>query len=151
MLTFGKYASWTLFIVMQFTNLWTKINLYGVTSQIEPLLALMIIIITLTFRKWFGFYLNTTQSNSLTCNNTATLDTTKWTVPLKRVVTRMDTSKSGWTPYVYYTTLYSTPRYTIFRRIYWARELLEKWGNQSKRQLCKEKSWIEGLAPKYSD
>ena len=46
------------------------------------------------------------------------------------VVTRMDTSKSGWTPYVYYTTLYSTPRYTIFRRIYWARELLEKWGNQ---------------------
>ena len=33
------------------------------------------------------------------------------------VVTRMDTSKSGWTPYVYYTTLYSTPRYTIFRRI----------------------------------
>ena len=54
------------------------------------------------------------------------------------VVTRMDTSKSGWTPYVYYTTLYSTPRHTIFRRIYWARELLEKWGNQSKRQLCKE-------------
>ena len=40
----------------------------------------------------------------------------------------MDTSKSGWTPYVYYTTLYSTPRYTIFRRIYWAQELLEKWG-----------------------
>ena len=33
------------------------------------------------------------------------------------VVTRMDTSKSGWTPHVYYTTLYSTPRYTIFRRI----------------------------------
>ena len=27
------------------------------------------------------------------------------------VTTRMDTSKSGWTPYVYYTTLYSTPRY----------------------------------------
>ena len=27
------------------------------------------------------------------------------------VVTRMDTSKSGWTPFVYYTTLYSTPRY----------------------------------------
>ena len=26
-------------------------------------------------------------------------------------MTRMDTSKSGWTPYVYYTTLYSTPRY----------------------------------------
>ena len=36
---------------MQFTNLWTKINLSGVTSQIEPLLALVIIIITLTFRK----------------------------------------------------------------------------------------------------
>ena len=51
MLTFGKYASWTLFIVMQFTNLWTKINLYGVTRQIEPLLALVIIVITLTFRK----------------------------------------------------------------------------------------------------
>ena len=30
---------------------------------------------------------------------------------LKMVMTRMDTSKSGWTPYVYYTTLYSTPRY----------------------------------------
>ena len=29
----------------------------------------------------------------------------------RTVVTRMDTSKSGWTPYVYYTTLYSTPRY----------------------------------------
>ena len=27
------------------------------------------------------------------------------------VVTRMDPSKSGWTPYDYYTTLYSTPRY----------------------------------------
>ena len=37
------------------------------------------------------------------------------------VVTRMDTSKLGWTPYVYYTTLHSTPLY-----IYWARELLEK-------------------------
>ena len=23
----------------------------------------------------------------------------------------MDTSKSGWAPYVYYTTLYSTPRF----------------------------------------
>ena len=31
---------------------------------------------------------------------------------LWRVVTRMGTSKSGWTPSVYYTT----PRYTIFRR-----------------------------------
>ena len=28
-----------------------------------------------------------------------------------KVVTRMDTSKSGWIPYVNYTTLYSTPRY----------------------------------------
>ena len=37
------------------------------------------------------------------------------------VVTRMDTSKLGWTPYVYYKTLHSTPLY-----IYWARELLEK-------------------------
>ena len=27
----------------------------------------------------------------------------------------------------------------------------EKGGNQSKRQLGKEKSWIQGLAPKYSD
>ena len=35
---------------------------------------------------------------------------------LSPVVTRMDSSKSGWTPYVYYRTLYSTPRYTIFRR-----------------------------------
>ena len=56
--------------------------------------------------------------------------------PFHLVVTRMDTSKSGWTPYVYYTTLYSTPRYAR---------------NQSKRQLCKEKSWIQGLAPKYSN
>ena len=63
----------------------------------------------------------------------------------------MDTSNSGWTPYVYYTTLHSTSRYTIFRPIYWALELLEKWGNESKRQLCKEKSSIQGLAPKYSD
>ena len=55
------------------------------------------------------------------------------------VVTRMDTLKSGWTPYVYYTTLYSIPRYTIFMRIYWA-HVSEKLGNQSKRQLCKEKS-----------
>ena len=29
---------------------------------------------------------------------------------LDKDVTRMDTSKSGWTPYVYYTTLYSAPR-----------------------------------------
>ena len=68
-----------------------------------------------------------------------------------KLVTRMDTSKSGWTPYVYYPTLYSTPRYTIFRQIYWAQELLEKWGNQSKRQLCKGKSWVQGLVPKCSD
>ena len=27
----------------------------------------------------------------------------------------------------------------------------KKWGNQSKRQLCKEKRWIQGLTPKYSD
>ena len=63
----------------------------------------------------------------------------------------MDTSNSGWTPYVYYLTLHSTSRYTIFRPIYWARELLEKKGNETKRQFCKEKSWIQGLAPKYSD
>ena len=50
------------------------------------------------------------------------------------VVTRMDTLKSGWTPYVYYTTPYSIPRYTIFMRIYWA-HVSEKLGNQSKRQL----------------
>ena len=30
------------------------------------------------------------------------------------VVTRMDTLKSGWTPYVYYTTLYSIPHYTYY-------------------------------------
>ena len=47
--------------------------------------------------------------------------------------------------------MFVTQRYTIFRRIYWAQELLGKWGNQSKRQLCKEKSRIQGLAPKYSD
>ena len=45
------------------------------------------------------------------------------------VVTRMDTLKSGWTPYVYYTTLYSIPSYTIFIRIYWGL-FLEKWENQ---------------------
>ena len=61
------------------------------------------------------------------------------------------TSKSGWTPYVYYTTLYSTPGYYYIRRIYWGRELLEKWGNQRKRQLCKENSRIQGLVPKYND
>ena len=51
------------------------------------------------------------------------------------VVTRVDTSKSCWTPYVYYTTLYSIPRYTMYfnMRIYWAEELSEKWGNQSRR------------------
>ena len=63
------------------------------------------------------------------------------TARCQRVITRMDTSKSGWTPYVYYTTLYSTPRYAN----------VKKSGNQSKTQLCKEKSWIQGLAPKYSD
>ena len=46
-------------------------------------------------------------------------------------------SKSGWTPYVYYRT----PRREPFLRAYWA-DFLKKWGNQSKRQLCKEKSWI---------
>ena len=35
-------------------------------------------------------------------------------------------------------------------RIYWA-YFFKKWENQSKRQLCKEKSWKQGLAPKYSD
>ena len=37
--------------------------------------------------------------------------------------------------YVYYTTLC----FTIFMQIYWARELLEKWGNQSKRQSSARK------------
>ena len=46
------------------------------------------------------------------------------------VVTRKDTLKSGWTPYVYYITLYSIPREYLF---FW-----EKWGSQSTRQLCKE-------------
>ena len=32
-------------------------------------------------------------------------------IPKVKVMTRMDTSKSGWTPYVCYTTLYFTPRY----------------------------------------
>ena len=54
------------------------------------------------------------------------------------VVTRMDTLKSGWTPYDYYATLHSIPRYTIFIRIYWG-HFLEKWENQSTRLLCKEK------------
>ena len=62
----------------------------------------------------------------------------------------MDTLKSGWTPYVDYATLYSVPRYTIFMRMYWA-HFLDKWRNQGKRRLYKEKSWTQGLAPKYSD
>ena len=53
----------------------------------------------------------------------------------------MDTSKSGWTPYVYYTTLYAIPsKTTYYKGIYWAGELLEKWGNQRRRQLSDEKS-----------
>ena len=32
-----------------------------------------------------------------------------------------------------------TPRREPFMRIYWA-DFLEKWGNQSKKQMCKEKS-----------
>ena len=53
--------------------------------------------------------------------------------------------------------MFITQRYTLHHAILysgefsWARELLEKWENQSKWQLCKEKSWIQGLAPKYSD
>ena len=71
------------------------------------------------------------------------------------VVTRMDTWKLGWTPYVYYTTIHFTPPYTIFRQIYWARELLEKWENLGeirvrdkksfyiKRGLRKEEDWVQ--------
>ena len=62
----------------------------------------------------------------------------------------MDSLKSGWTPYVYYTTLYTVPRYTKFMRIYWVHFLAE-WENQSNQQLRKKKSWIQSLAPKYSD
>ena len=60
------------------------------------------------------------------------------------VVTRMDTSKLGWTPYVYYTTLHSTPPY-----IYWARELLEKRVNlgeirvRDKMSFCKKRGLSE--------
>ena len=64
---------------------------------------------------------------------------------LKKVVTRMDTS------ILVGHLMFITQRYTILTRIYWPGELLEKWGNQSKRQLCREKSWIQGLAPKYGD
>ena len=42
-----------------------------------------------------------------------------------------------------------TPRREPFMRAYWA-DFLEKWGNQSKKQLCKEKSLIQGLAPRLS-
>ena len=75
-------------------------------------------------------------------------------IPAKRVVTRMDTLKSGWTPYVDYTIYIPRnihiPRYTLFMRMYWA-HFLEKWRNQGKRRLCKEKSLTQGLAPKYND
>ena len=54
----------------------------------------------------------------------------------------MDTSKSGWTPYVYYTTQYSAPRYANLK----SGEIRVK-----DMQLCKEKSWMQGLASKYSD
>ena len=40
-------------------------------------------------------------------------------------VNRILTVKSGWTPYVYYTMLYTMPCYTAFMRIYWA-HFLEK-------------------------
>ena len=64
------------------------------------------------------------------------------------VVTRMVTSKSGWTPYVYYTTLYSIPPYSTYfnMRIYWARELSEKWGNQSKRLVQGKELHTLGLS-----
>ena len=42
-----------------------------------------------------------------------------------------------------------TPRREPFMRDYWA-DFLEKRGNQSKKQLCKEKSLIQGLAPRLS-
>lgn len=67
------------------------------------------------------------------------------------VVTRKDTLKSGWAPYVYYTALYSIPRYTIYLCECIEHIFSEKWGNQSKGQSCKEKSLIQGLAPKYND
>ena len=63
------------------------------------------------------------------------------------VVTRLDISKLGWTPYVYYTTLHSTPPYTIFRQIYWAGELLEKRVNlgeirvRDKMSFCKKRGF----------
>ena len=55
-------------------------------------------------------------------------------------MTRMDILKAGWTPYVYYTTLYSSYRQPSMR-VNWA-DFLKKWGNQSKRKLCKER--VEG-------
>ena len=59
------------------------------------------------------------------------------------VMTRMDTSKLGWTPYVYYITLHFTPPYTIFRQICWARELLEKWENLGEITVRDKKSFYK--------
>ena len=39
---------------------------------------------------------------------------------IKGFLTEMDTIKSGWTPNIYYATLYSIPCYTTFMQVYWA-------------------------------
>ena len=54
---------------------------------------------------------------------------------LSRQLERIPQNQVGHLIYVYYTTLC----FTIFMRIYWGRELLEKWGNQSKRQSSARK------------
>ena len=56
--------------------------------------------------------------------------------PLGTVVTRMvPQNQVG-------HLMFITQRYTLLHAIF------KKWGNRSKRQLCKEKNWIQGLAPK---
>ena len=57
----------------------------------------------------------------------------------------MDTLKSGWTPYVYYTTLYSIPPYTIFMRIYWA-HFLRKVGKSEKETVVQGKKLNTGFS-----
>ena len=54
------------------------------------------------------------------------------------VVIRLDTLKSGWTSYVYLTQRQDSSYRTIF--VNSLSMSLRKIGNQSKRQLCREKS-----------
>ena len=57
---------------------------------------------------------------------------------LETVVTRMDTFKSGWALYVYYTTLYSLKR-TIYSVCQFIGHIFEKTGEIRVRDSCARK------------